>query len=230
MIGWFRFKGEIVPTHAFEQDLLNIQKHYSKLVHKYGDSAPGVQWRDRETQERRLEILTEVGDVRFAKVLDFGCGVGHLLSFMRNQFGFKGEYIGYDLSAAMIAAAINKFPDAKFEQRDVLAEGLSEDFDYILISGVFNNRVSDGWGLMTKLLSTLFPHARKAMAFNALSSYVDYCDSELFYVEPERVFHFCKEHLSPCVSLRHDYLIKAGVVPFEFSVYIYQSGLQPRKC
>jgi len=199
------------------------------LVQKYGDSAPGVQWRDRETQERRLEILTQIGDLRSAKILDFGCGVGHLLSFMRERFGFTGEYVGYDLSAAMIAAASNKFPDTRFEQRDVLAEDISEDFDYILISGVFNNRVSDGWGLMTKLLSALFPHARKAMGFNALSSYVDYCDPDLFYVDPERIFHFCKEYLSPCACLRHDYLIKPGVIPFEFSTYVYQSELQPRK-
>jgi SAM-dependent methyltransferase len=218
-----------VPAHGFEKDLSNINKHYSMLVQKYGESAPGVQWRDRDTQERRFEILTQIGDLRSAKVLDFGCGVGHLLSFMRERFGFTGEYVGYDLSAAMIAVASNKFPNTRFEQRDVLAEEVCEDFDYILISGVFNNRVNDGWGLMTKLLATLFPHARKGMGFNALSSYVDYCEPELFYVNPESVFHFCKEQLSPCVCLRNDYMIKPGVIPFEFSIYVYQSDLLLRK-
>jgi SAM-dependent methyltransferase len=217
-----------VPAHAFEMDLLAIDQHYSKLVEKYGYSAPGVQWSDRETQERRLEILTQIGDLRAAKVLDFGCGVGHLLSFMRERFAFVGEYVGYDLSAAMIAAARNKFPNTRFEQRDILAKSISEHFDYILISGVFNNRVNDGWGLMTKLLATLFPHARKALGFNALSSYVDYCDAELFYVDPERVFHFCKEELSPCVCLRHDYLIRPHVIPFEFSIYVYNTELRPK--
>ena len=45
---------------------------------------------------------------------------------------------------------------------------------------------------MTALLSTLFQHARKAMVFNALSTYVDFFDPGLFYVNPEKVFGFCK--------------------------------------
>jgi SAM-dependent methyltransferase len=218
-----------MSSHPFKAELSELSEHYSQLVENHGDTAPAVQWTDRETQERRLAILTEVGDLRSAKVLDFGCGLGQLLLFMARELAFTGEYVGYDLSARMIATAREKFPESRFERRDVLEEGIPEDFDYILISGVFNNYVAGGWDLMTVLLSSLFQHTRKAIAFNALSTYVDFFDPRLFYVNPERVFRFCKERLSPCVCLRHDYLIKTGVVPFEFSMYVYKTDLESRK-
>ena len=217
-----------MSPHAFKAELSVLNEHYSQLLESHGDTAPAVQWTDRETQERRLAILTEVGDLRSAKVLDFGCGLGHLLMYLRRDLAFKGEYVGYDLSARMIAAAQKKFPEARFERRDILEDGVSEDFDYIFISGVFNNYVAGGWDLMTALLSTLFQHARKAIAFNALSTYVDFFDPGLFYVNPEKVFGFCKGQLSPCVCLRHDYLIKPDVLPFEFSMYVYKTDLEPR--
>lgn len=218
-----------MPSHPFKRDLSLLNEHYSRLLEKHGDTPSGVQWTDRETQERRFEILTQVGDLRSAKVLDFGCGVGHLLTFMKTHLAFTGEYVGYDLSARMIDTARAKFPGIRFERRDILAEGVPEDFDYILISGVFHNRVSNGWDLMTTLLSCLFQRVRKALAFNAISTYVDFFDPEQFYVRPERAFGFCKEKLSPCVSLRHDYLVKPGIVPFEFSIYVYKTSVEPRK-
>jgi hypothetical protein len=41
------------------------------------------------------------------------------------------------------------------------------------------------------------------------------------------VFAFCKQELSPRVTLRHDYHVKDGVIPFEFTTYVYRSDLAP---
>jgi SAM-dependent methyltransferase len=212
-----------VSSHRFEHELQQLGREYSVLLHKHGDVPAAVRWRDRSTQDRRLLVLAEVGDLRAAKVLDFGCGTGHLLEILRTRLDFRGEYVGYDLSDAMIASARNKFPDARFECRDILADGIPEEFDYVLVSGTFNARVSDNWGLMTALLRPLFSKTRLALAFNLISAYVEYTDDGLWYVSPERVFRFCKEELSPCVTLRHDYLLKDGVLPYEFTVYLRQT-------
>jgi SAM-dependent methyltransferase len=217
-----------MASHSFQQDIAFLEQHYSQLLQECKDTPQGVQWGDRQTQERRMEILTQVGDVSSAKILDFGCGTGHLLTFLQNRLEFRGEYIGYDISSEMIATAQKKFPRIKFEQIDILAEGIPEDFDYILINGTFNNLVRDNWGLMSTLLKHLFAQTRYALAFNALSTYVDYYDDKLFYVCPEKVFRFCKEELSPCVTLRHDYLIKPEIIPFEFTVYVYKTAIQTR--
>lgn len=207
------------------RDLRDTRAHYARLLRAHGDSPQAVAWRDAATQERRMAVLAEVGDLRAARVLDFGCGTGHLLTFLREQADFRGQYVGYDLSGEMIDVARRKFPGVQFEARDILESGVGADFDYVLINGVFNHRLDDNWGLMTAILEQLFPHVRRALAFNALSTYVDYAEPDLSYVNPERVFRFCKQRLSPLVTLRHDYLVKDGVVPFEFAVYAYQTTI-----
>ena len=218
-----------MAVHPFKKDLAVLQKHYSRLLRDHGDTPQAVQQRDMKTQERRMAILSEVGDLNASKVLDFGCGTGHLLEFLRKHIGFNGEYVGYDISTEMIATAKEKYPEIRFEKKDILDDGMTEEFDYILVSGVFNNRTSDNWGLMTTILRKLFPGAKKALAFNALSTYVDYFEPSLFYVNPQQIFQFCKEELSPCVILRHDYMIKLGIVPYEFSVFVYKAEIQPRR-
>jgi SAM-dependent methyltransferase len=214
---------------TFQKDLAFLEHHYSNLLKEHGDTPRAVQWADVLTQERRMAVLSEVGDLRSAKILDFGCGTGHLLDFLRRKVTFSGEYVGYDISQKMVTAAQAKFPEIRFEKCDILTEGIGEDFDYILINGVFNNRTENSWELMGSLLKSLFGRAQRGMAFNALSTYVDFFDPELFYVSPEVVFRFCKEELSSSVILRHDYLIRTGVVPFEFSIYVYTTDIKSRK-
>jgi cyclopropane fatty-acyl-phospholipid synthase-like methyltransferase len=171
-------------------------------------------------------VLSEVGDLRASKVLDFGCGTGALFAYLSEELGFTGEFVGYDLAWPAIDLARRLHPAGRFERRDVLSQGVHEDFDYILASGVFNNRTSDGWGLMTTLLAALWPYARRALAFNALSTYVDFREDHLWYVDPGEVFAWCKRELSPALSLRHDYQLKAGVIPFEFTVFVYRIELE----
>jgi SAM-dependent methyltransferase len=191
-------------------------------VERHGAAPEGAQWSDSRTQRLRLGVLSEVGDLRASKVLDFGCGTGALFAYLSEELGFTGEYVGYDLAWPAIDLARRLHPAGRFERRDVLSQGVSEDFDYILASGVFNNRTSDGWGLMTTLLATLWPYATRALAFNALSTYVDFREDHLWYVDPGEVFAWCKRELSPALSLRHDYQLKAGVIPFEFTVFVYR--------
>lgn len=217
-----------MSEHRHSEDLRRLREHYAALVREHGDGPAAVQQSDVETQERRMAVLAEVGEMRTAKVLDFGCGTAHLLDFLVRTHRFCGEYVGYDICPDMVEAASRKFPGVRFEARDIFAYGIPEKFDYVLVNGVFNNRISDNWGFLTDSLQILFSSVRRAVAFNCLSTYVDYFAQGLWYADPGAVFRFCKENLSPCVTLRHDYLVKEGVVPYEFSVYVYRSGIQPR--
>ena len=209
------------------EDLKGIERHYAELVEKHGSAPEAAQWSDSRTQRLRLQVLSEVGDLRAAKVLDFGCGTGALLAYLTEERGFTGEYVGYDLALPAVELARRLQPTGRFERRDVLSQGVPESFDFILASGVFNNRTSDGWALITELLGALWPHATCALAFNAISTYVDFREEHLWYADPAKVFTWCKRELSPAVALRHDYLVKPGVIPFEFTVFVYQVGLSP---
>jgi SAM-dependent methyltransferase len=213
----------------FSSAVIQLREMYDSRLREYGDSPQAAQHTDQENQESRLRPVCEVGDLRIAKVLDFGCGLGHALVFLREHFGFKGEYVGYDISPEMVRTAAAKHPDSRFECRDILTEGLCEDFDYVLISGVFNPLTGDNWEWMTQCLRLLWERTKIGLSFNNLSRYVDFFAEDLYYEDPARVFRFCKEELSPLVTLRHDYCVRLGVVPYEFTTYVYRTEITSRK-
>lgn len=207
----------------------DLRRRYARLLAENGDGPGAVEQADVETQERRMFMLCEAGDLKTAKLLDFGCGTGHLLTVLQANLGFEGVYVGYDITLELLEVARKKHPSARFEVRDVLQEGIEEEFDFVLINGVFNNAVGDNWKWMTAVLKTLFVKTRVALAFNSLSRYVDYVDNHLYYVDPAKVFQFCKEELSPRVTLRHDYCTREGVVPYEFTTYVHATDIACRK-
>ena len=101
-------------------------------------------------------------------------------------------------------------------------------FDFVLVSGVFNNRVSDNRAFFQAISRRLMTQASRGYAFNMLSRFVDYFDDGLYYEDPLEAFRFCKEQLSPLVTLRHDYVVRPGSIPFEFTLYVYRSDIAPR--
>lgn len=216
-----------------QADVEALDRHYTAALAAHGDAAEAVQWSSRETQEARLAVLVEALSpeaLRTASILDFGCGNGHLLRWLRTTRGWEGAYTGYDISAAMVDAARDLHrddPDARFERRDILSEGIDGRFDLVLVSGTFNNALPDNWSFTTRLLRPLFEHADVALAFNAISTYVDYTTEGLAHHEPEALFRWCKTELSPRVALRHDYEVKPGVIGFEFSIYVYRTPVAP---
>lgn len=218
----------MTSDHPFRDDLERVKRHYAALIGEHGDAPAGAQWADRETQERRFEVLCEVGDLTSSRVLDYGCGTAHLLDFLK-QRGFVGRYTGYDLVPKALEVAEQRHPTAVFEARDVLEHGVEGTHDYVVVSGVFNSPAKDPLGLMTATLSKLFASTNVALAFNCMSRYVDFLDPELSYFAPEEVFAFCKQTLSPRVCLRHDYEVRPGVVPYEFAVYVYRTDVAPRR-
>ena len=211
-------------------DLVALERHYDALVREHGYSPSAVHFSSWATIEKRFEILMQgFPDFKHLRILDLGCGVGHLFAFL-TKCGFAGEYVGYDISSGMVDLARSRYPSARFEQRDLLSNPPGGDvFDMAVVSGIFNNLVSDNESLIRRVLAVLFGSVRQGVAFNALSHFVQYRDAGLYYHDPVKIFEFCKTELSPRVVLRHDYEIKPGVIPFEFTMYLYKADYSPVK-
>ena len=198
----------------------DIGEHYRGLLAKYGDSPQAAQYSSRSSQERRFELLAAIGDLNNKKILDFGCGTGHLGSYLTEQ-GLEFEYFGADIVSEFLTLCREKFPAGHFDELSSLSH---LKFDYIFVSGVFNNKRKDNSQFYQDTIRQLFSMCNIGLSFNMMSNYVDYKDPGLFYEYPENVFRFLKREITPFVTLRNDYEVKSGIVPFDFTVYAYQTG------
>lgn len=196
-----------------------LETHYRNLLLKHGDSAESAQYSSRFSQEKRFEILVQIADLNGASILDFGCGSGHLATYLDSK-KVKFTYTGVDVVEEFFDVAHKKSPNGS--RFGTLEEFEQEKFDYIFVSGVFNNKRKNNRKFYQESLRKLFSMCSKGIAFNMMSTYVDYQDTSLFYESPERVFQFVKKELTPFVQLRHDYEVKLGVIPFEFAIYAYK--------
>lgn len=200
----------------------DIRSHYNDLLKMHGDTYEAAQYSSKESQEARFKVLTGVADLDGAKILDFGCGTGHFATYLKQQ-GISVSYTGVDIVDEFFVYAKGKHPEHRFGSWEDVCE---ETFDYVFVSGVFNNRIEDNWFFFSATIQKLFAIAGKGVAFNLMSSHVDYYDDGLWYVEPEKVFGFIKG-LTPYVSIRNDYVVKETIVPFEFAVYAYKLANRP---
>ena len=48
-------------TSNFKSDIDALAKHYGDLVKQHGDAAEGAQYAARASQEKRMEVLAEIG-------------------------------------------------------------------------------------------------------------------------------------------------------------------------
>lgn len=195
-----------------------IAQHYRSLLDKYGDSPGSAQWADESSQFRRFKVLNQIGNLKGRTVLDYGCGCAAFAQYLKITDQDPSLYCGVDLVEEFFAYARIKYPEGTYLLPDQLSD--SSSFDYVFVSGVFNNKIDDNSGFWRKTILRLFDIARVGLAFNMLSTYVDYNDPTLYYEDPCAVFRFLKENVSPYVSIRHDYLPREDSYPYEFTSFV----------
>ena len=182
-----------------EQKILNeVGDYYTKKINEYGISPKGVDWNSEESQQLRFQILMQLiekDNSRFS-LLDYGCGYGALLSFIQNKYPAM-EYVGYDISDAMLQEAKNivwSLPKVTW-----LNSLGTEKCDYIISSGIFNvkqDQTDQDWNnYIETTLGDINSRSIKGFSFNMLTSYSDaaYKKNHLYYASPEYYFKFCKE-------------------------------------
>ena len=192
-----------------EQALQRVRDLYTDGYAVHGATSRAVGWTDPLAQELRFDRLARV--VRDfppegpASVADWGCGYGALLAHLDARDDVEvARYDGYDLSAELLAAAPED-PRCRW----TLGSELDREADYVFVSGAFNVRLGfseEAWAEHVRdTLRALHAQARRGLAFNLMTSWVDWRSDDLFYADPAEWFDFCKRELGPLVSLQHDY-------------------------
>jgi SAM-dependent methyltransferase len=205
-------------TRGVELEFDQIIELYSNAFAKYGDSPASVLW-PKGRQEIRFRALTSHFDWKNVKsILDFGCGLGHLYPYALSQ-GFEGEYIGVDVVPDFIEFCRIRHVGAKF----ILSNGQLPSIspvDHVIGSGCFNlvnQGNSNHFEDVQELISGLFEMCTGSVAFDFMSTYVDFEQSMAFHVDPFEMARFIHQNVSPRLKLDTSYL------PFEFAIVAHKS-------
>ena len=190
---------------------------------EHGDTFRGAGWTKSEAEaERRYDVMLDlVADQGDYTLLDFGCGTARLLDYATRTGVVGGmDYSGLDLSQKVMDVCRNKHPDRHFYCIDVLSDdsGLPV-FDFVVMNGIFHYK-----GVMTqvemldyfgRLLTTVARHARRGLAFNVMSTHVEWERDDLFHLPLETATDFVADHVSRRFTLRHDYGL------YEYTVHVH---------
>jgi len=199
-------------------DKILIQERYKDRLRQHG---PGIKALASGTEERRairFDVLTEIGIQEGDSVLDIGCGLADFFAHLTNK-GINVRYTGIDIVPELVEAARVTYPNLDLQVRDLQDEPfLESSFDYVVCSQVFNLHLGGGKNdeLVKDMLRIMFRIARRGVAVDLLTSYVDFKQEQLHYYRPEEIFSYAKQ-LTRRVTLRHDYPL------FEFCIYLYPS-------
>jgi SAM-dependent methyltransferase len=209
---------------------LSIVAACEDRLERHGDSYLGVFWtKSKELTELRYRVMLDViRDPHDEEVtlLDFGCGASHLLEYMLAHGVAGVSYSGLDLSPKFLALSRSKHPSVTYYELDVLEDPQRlPDFDYIVLNGIFTYRGELSHPEMLTyckdVLRAVFPKARHAIAFNVMSTRVDWERDDLFHLPLDELASFLSSELSRHFVVRHDYGL------YEYTTYVYREPCYP---
>ena len=202
-----------------------LYRHYEDTLKKHGLNHKGMDWPKEEDLIRRFKVMLGliVADSNDKiKLLDLGCGIGLFYGYLKeNVSELKIDYHGIDISNEMIKGAQQLYPNGLFEVRDVLLNPIEKNgFDYIIMNGVMTEKVSltqlEMIEFSQTLIKNVFESARVGIAFNVMSSHVDWKRDDLFHWDIDDMLSFLVKNCSRNIKINMDYGL------YEHTVYVYK--------
>jgi len=199
-----------------------IANHYKECFLKHGDSHLGADWPKLNDLFVRYNVMLSVikDTNKKTSILDFGCGSGMLLEYIQNNTKNEITYSGMDINKDLINCAKNKFKNNNFYCLNLLENEFHLKFDYVICNGVFTEKLTlskdEMFNFTCALLLKLFNLSNIGIAFNIMSSHVDYEKDFLFHLEHDRLLKFVVNKLTRNYIIRSDYGL------YEYTVYLYK--------
>ena len=201
---------------------LSQEHHYRGLLEKHAGTPMAVSSESDAHKRLRFEQIAKLfGEDDAFSVHDVGMGLGAFGSYLEDVFpGRQIDYSGSEILPEFVEAARRVHPVRKFFCRDIAEEAASEIYDYVILSGVFHQRrdtsIADWEKCSRHLLRNAWSMCRKGLAFNFISPFVDFYQTEVYYANLPRVIQFVVEELSRFFVVNHSYAL------FEFTVLVYR--------
>tara|TARA_B100001079_G_scaffold169489_1_gene145468 strand:+ start:348 stop:986 length:639 start_codon:yes stop_codon:yes gene_type:complete len=205
------FITEEVAKDARQVTNLLVDAVYSRYIDDHDkNSIECVGWLDgTENAQLRFQKIYESGIGNNDSILDVGCGVAHLHTFLSNQ-GWSGKYLGFDPNKKAI--------DLVDESINAM-EGTIEDlpdfmkYDWAISNGVFNLGLKEEHVFW--IIENMISHANKGIVFNMLHAPYEDPNYEAYY--PEQIKHKLSRLDHSNIEIVEDYMPDDA----EFTVYFY---------
>ncbi len=205
------FITEEVAKDARQVTNLLVDAVYSRYIDDHDkNSIECVGWLDgTENAQLRFQKIYESGIGNNDSILDVGCGVAHLHTFLSNQ-GWSGKYLGFDPNKKAI--------DLVDESINAM-EGTIEDlpdfmkYDWAISNGVFNLGLKEEHVFW--IIENMISHANKGIVFNMLHAPYENPNYEAYY--PEQIKHKLSKFNHSNIEIVEDYMPDDA----EFTVYFY---------
>jgi ubiquinone/menaquinone biosynthesis C-methylase UbiE len=203
----------------YQKEHQGFAKYYDQICNMYSttDTAKAVGWFNNNTQNLRFLAASLIYDLDNNSVLDLGCGQAAFLDYLE-KVEIKVDYTGLDYSQKMLDIAKNNHPNTKFLQADFLDPEFKGNYDFIISSGAFNQRVQDQYEYMELIIKKMFAMANKGVSINMLSNKAPEnmrFESSFYYYDPTKILEYCFS-LTKYTELKHNYL------PNDFTVFLYK--------
>jgi SAM-dependent methyltransferase len=191
-----------------------IAAFYGDLLERHAEGPQACDYRCRETQQARFEILCQVMPLRGRRVLDVGCGFADFADYLMARHG-PLTYEGVDVTPRMVELARRRHPALSLRVLDILHEDPGGPYDLVTANGIFYLLGEDPEPHMQRLIARMYQLTSNAVAFTSLSAWASRKDPGEFYADPLATVEFCRT-VTPWVVLRHDYL------PQDFTIYLHR--------
>ena len=206
------FITEEVAKDARQVTNLLVDAVYSRYIDDHDkNSIECVGWLDgTENAQLRFQKIYESGIGNNDSILDVGCGVAHLHTFLSNQ-GWSGKYLGFDPNKKaidLVDESINAMEGTIEDMPDFMK------YDWAISSGVFNLGLKEEHTFW--IIENMISHANKGIVFNMLQA--PYPDSNYEAYYPEQIKYKLSRFDHSKIELVKDYMEDDA----EFTVYFYK--------
>lgn len=202
-----------------------LRQHYSRKFALHGARSEGVDWGSNEAKVllRYDKMLAVLGPEPVKPtLLDVGCGYGGLLGYATEQ-KIELEYTGIDVSENMIEWARANQAGGTFIPGDFIDHDFATPFDYVVCNGILTQKLDttnlDMDQFAAQLIKKMFSLCKVGVAFNVMTTKVNYFSNNLYYRNPAELFSWCLSEISSHIRLDHSYPL------FEYTLYIYREPL-----
>jgi SAM-dependent methyltransferase len=200
-----------------------LHTYYTGCFNKHGPTPLGVDWQNWQTlalhYDKMLAAIEPALRNHTVSLLDVGCGFGGLLDHAKKS-GISLDYTGIDIVREMTEHGASRHPEASFVTADIFEFEPGRTFDYVICNGILTEKLDVSIAafdeFMRRLLRRMFQLCERGIAFNLMTTHVNFFAPNLFYKNPLETVAFCVSELSPKFILDHAYQ------HYDYTTYVYR--------